>query len=209
MSLYLCHECYFWVSPKENRCPECDHFVDGSVPDPPLGELSRVIGNVVTRIGEVHFVRKILPENGTLYLTGNGFFFMPHVLRHRTEVVEKTSVGKSLFWMLASFAFMPLMLIMPFIKSKNLRTESVSVLRPMNLKLDEKHALAEYLMENPGAFFVARISIHSIGRRRKQWTIERRLGEQLRFSPVVNHDLVSARLEELMLEEGWRDKADV
>jgi hypothetical protein len=79
----------------------------------------------------------------------------------------------------------------------------------MNLKLDGEHILATYLMENPGAFFIARVSIHSISRRRKQWTIERRLGEQLRFSPVVNHDLVSARLNELMLEEGWRDKADV
>jgi len=209
MSLYLCHECYCWVPPREGRCPQCDQIADSSVADPPLNQLERVIGDVVGRIGEVRFQRELLPECGTLYVTENGFFFLPQVLRHKTEIVEKTEVGRSLFWILASFAFQPLIFILPFIKSTRTKTEDVSVLRPARLRRDDGQQLAELLMRDPGVFFVARQSIHRIGQRRKRWTIERRHGPQLRFTPVANPQLVAERMQELVSEDAWRDMADV
>ncbi|GAB4160575.1 MAG: hypothetical protein Tsb009_37910 [Planctomycetaceae bacterium] len=209
MSLYLCHECYFWVAPRHSRCPECDHPLSDHLGDPPLDNLQRVIGDVVARIGEVRFQRPLLPENGTLYLTSNGLYFVPHVLSRRTKVVEKTPPGRSLFWMLASTAFTPLMFVLPFLKSKQLRQEEVTVLHPQQIRLDGEHQLAELLIQNPGAFFLSRNAIRHIIRKRKLWTIERQFGEQLRFAPVINHDLVNTRLIALMAEDDWRDMAHV
>lgn len=208
-SLHLCQECYCWVVPHDGRCPDCSHVADASVPQPHIDDLQRVIGTIVRRIGEVRFQRYLLPESGTLYHTANGLYFVPHVLRRRQEYVERTLPGRSLFWIIASYAFGPLMLILPFIRSKKKQWETVTVFRPANLRLDEGHRLAELLTKNPGAFFIPEQSIRHITRKRGKWVIDRRYGGRLRFSAIINEHIVAQRMTDLANRESWRERADV
>lgn len=197
MPLLLCHECFFWVESREGRCPECDHPMDTGVADPSIDALERIIGRPVGALGCVRIRRRLLPELGTLYETGNGLFFAPHVMSSRVELVEKRATGRSLMWTLASVAFAPLILVLPFLRFRNMSAEEVPVYEPIRLPDDDRDALARLLMENPGAFFVARTMIRRVRRRWGRWRIERRSGSALRLLPGSDPHEFDARMEEL------------
>lgn len=177
--------------------------------DPSIENLQWVIGDVVRRIGEVRFQRRLLPSTGTLYQTVNGLYFVPHVLKRRQEIVECLQAGRSLFWILASLVFAPLMFIVPFIRSKKMDTQIVTVYRPANLRLHERHRLAELLMKNPGAFFISTQSIQHITRKRRQWLVDRRQGGPMRFSAIVDPEIVEHRMTQLTERDSSWERDDV
>jgi len=207
MRLLLCHECYFWVAPRNGRCPECDHAVDSAVPDPPAEKLDRDIGSAVRPLGCVCLQREMLPERGTLYETEHGLYFVPHEMKREVEFVEKTEAGRSLFWTLVSIAFPPLILILPFVRFRKLRAEEVPVFEPKPMDEEQRSALGHLLLENPGAFYVPRKSIRRLKRRRRRWIIERRFGSALRLTPEHDGGRLDHELNDLISREPWKHMA--
>ncbi len=208
MALLLCHECYFWVPARAGRCPECDHTVDSTIPDPPADVLDRLIGVALRPLGTVRLSRRSLPERGTLYETMNGLFFVPHHQHRRVEIVEKSQHGRSLLWMLASIAFTPLMLVLPFLRFRKLTAEEVPVFEPVFLTDDQRQRLGQVLMENPGVFYIPRDSILRVHRRRRRWLIERRIGSTLRLIPETDFREFDHQLTGLLTREPWQAVAD-
>lgn len=204
MALLLCHECFFWVSPRGGRCPECDHAVDSGVADPPTDALDRLIGPAIQPIGSVRLRRDLLPDRGMLYETANGLYFVPHVVTRRVELVEKSQPGRSLLWMLASIAFTPLILVLPFMRFKRLTAEEVPSFEPCRLTAEQRTRLGELLMQNPGAFFIPRNSIRRFARRWRRWVIERRHGKVLKFQPETDPQEFERQLHGLLNQDGWR-----
>lgn len=196
MSLLLCHECYSWVLPDDGRCPDCQFTVDAATPDPSLDLLGQSIGELMHPIGEVRVRRKLLPERGMLYATTNGLFFLPHELRHETQFVESNDAGNSIVWHLAALAWSPLSLMLPFVKRNRVVAKSVRVFRPQLLSDDEGHRLPEFLMHNPGVFFIPRKVIRSVRRRRGNWIIERQYASTLRLRAESNSELLHTALVE-------------
>lgn len=205
MSLLLCHECYTWVEPFDARCPECFGTLDCDTPDPALEILRDELGGVVGPLGEVRIRRRLLPDQGTLYATTSGLLFVPHETVREVQLVETPEAGSSLLWTLASIAFTPLVLVLPFVRSKRLRPAPIAVLRPVFLSPGEYRRPAELLMENPGVFFVPRRSIFRIVRRRGKWTIERRQGTPLKFKPHNDRRHFQAQMTQLAATDGWRE----
>lgn len=204
MSFLLCHECYSWVQPENERCPECDRHVDSATPDPPLEFLGAQIGSILCRVGEVAIRRKMLPDRGMVYATTNGLYFLPHRLEHVTRLVEEESPGSSLLWSLASFVWSPLIFVAPFLKSRHVKPTQMPVLRPQYLTRDESRLLPELLMQNPGVFFVPKKSIRIVIRKRGYWKIERLQGTPLKLKPVGNRQRFDDRMSEVVTSERWR-----
>jgi len=204
MALLLCHECYFWVSPRQGRCPECHHAVDSNVADPPTETLDRLIGPAVQPLGNVRLRRSLLPDRGMLYETTNGLYFVPHVVTRRVKMVEKRQAGRSLLWLLASIAFTPLILVLPFLRFKTLAAEEVPVVEPCRLSPEQRKRLGKLLMENPGAFFIPRDSIRRFARRWRRWVIERRFGSPLRLHPEDDPQEFEQQLSELLRNDPWK-----
>lgn len=204
MALLLCHECYFWVPPRNGRCPECDHGIDSGSPDPSADALDRVVGSALRPLGGVHMPRRLLPERGTLYETANGLYFLPHVMLRRLELVERTEAGRSLMWTLASVAFAPLILVLPFLRFRKLTQEEVPVFEPAPLPDPERDQLGRRLLENPGAFFVPRKSIRRLKRRRGRWIIERRVGRKLKLRPEHDNGQLGEEMFQLLQQDVWR-----
>jgi hypothetical protein len=207
MSLFLCHECYSWITPVDGRCPDCELIVDASVPDPPMQAIRSVIGDVVGLLGEVRVRRKLLPDHGMLYATTNGLYVLPHQLDQETRVT--TQPAEPLMWSLASLSWAPLALLRPllepFLGKKEQRAVQVAVLRPVALTSADNDHLPELLMDNPGVFFLRRQAIRGWRRRRRHWSIERDQGPPLKLSPESDRNLVHRRLSQLAKAQRWPD----
>ena len=183
---------------------ECDHTLDSSVADPPTDALDRLIGPAMRPIGCVRLQRSLLPDRGTLYETANGLYFVPHTMTRRVELVERTEAGRSLLWMLASMAFAPLILVMPFLRFKRLTTTEVAVLIPSELSEDQQQQLGRMLIDNPGAFFIPRKAIRRFARRWRRWEIQRQFGTPLRLRAETDPDEFDTQLEGLLNRDPWK-----
>lgn len=200
-SFLLCHECYTWVVPIDDRCPECTNAVDAATPDPSLPLLEHAIGEINGLIGEVRVRRPMLPERGLLYSTEGGLYFLPHELDHVTEMKPAAPTGSSLMWSAAALVVTPLIFVLPFVSVKRLKESSRPVYRPRYLNVGERRRPAELLMENPGVFFVPRRSIRDVRKRRRHWIVERIQGRSLRMTPDANRRTFHVRMGELSLLE--------
>jgi hypothetical protein len=162
-----------------DQCPLCDFPLDARKPDPPPEFLRAVIGDVVAKVGDVRIVRTILPDCGCLYETTNGIFFLPHRLSQVRLVRDRSKAAL-----------------------KNLRgpdkdlTKGIEIAeeRPRVLLPTDSHRLPDYLMRNPGVFFVARRSIKAIHYSLWGWTIRRPNGLVLRLRPLEDHDRFQQRM---------------
>ncbi|MEX2288506.1 MAG: hypothetical protein WD648_15520 [Planctomycetaceae bacterium] len=206
MSFLLCHECYSWVEPIHDRCPDCQESVDSSTADPPLSRLQNEIGNLIGPLGEVKVERRLLPDRGLLYLTSNGLFFLPHAVEHEMKIVPTTDVQTSFLWSLAALAWTPLALVVPFLKKKRETAKQVRVFRPHWLSVDQSQEMPKLLMQNPGVFFLPNNAVRVVGRRRKGWRIVRVHGPALRIFPLDDarqfHDHMSRLIAAGIWTEG-------
>lgn len=204
MSLFLCPECYFWVEPYGDRCPDCWQILDAVAPDPSLDELSMTIGEVMRCLGEISMSRKALPNRGMLYATTNGIYFLPHKTEFVTQLVATREHENSFLWSIASFIWSPLILVLPFIRPKKMTEQLVQVSQPQFLSRMDSHRLPQLLMEDPGAFFVPRSAIRHIERRWNRWTIERRTSSRLIIKPYSDKKRFHDKMSELIATEHWK-----
>ena len=207
MSLLLCPECYSWVEPYGDRCPDCWQILDTAAPDPSLDELSITIGEVAGCLGEILIRRQALPNRGMLYATTNGIYFLPHKTEIVTQLVATPDNGHSFLWGFASFIWSPLILVLPFIRPKRMSEQQVLVSHPQFLSKIDRHRLPQLLMEDPGAFFVPRTAICQIERRWNRWTIERRHSSRLTFKPQSDRKRFHDKMSELIATEPWKQFA--
>ena len=203
MALLLCHECYWWGEPNQGRCPECWHALDASVPDPAPEALGQALGRLLSRVGEIRVNRNALPDRGTLYATTTGLLFLPHEPDRETRMVETGSATESLMWLLASLVWSPLHFLALWTRKRSVTPMHVRVFRPRRLTAADSSRLAEFLMQNPGVFFVPRKSIRSAVRRFNCWRIDRCLGSMLKLRPDSEKHQFHQRFAELLAAERW------
>lgn len=207
MSYLLCHGCYSWVEPKDERCPDCLQSVDSASMEPPLHSLQTTIGPVVRRLGEVSVPRKSLPDRGMLYATAGGFFFVPHQVEHVVRMKETEAPTPTLLWSLASLIWSPLVLVAPLFRSKRREPKWVPVFRSRFLKPGQCDPLPTLLVEHPGTFFVTRDSISVIRRKRHRWILERLATPPVKLKVQGNRAAFHRRMRELLAEEPWQSLA--
>jgi len=205
MTFLLCHDCYSWVEPINDRCPACQSLVLTSSPDLPERVLQELIGDEVHRLGEVRVERRLLPDTGFLYATERGLCFVPHRVDQESQLIVVEDVESSVMWSLASLAFTPLVVVLPFVKKKGLKEKQVSVLRPPPVKSPERSRLPELLMQNPGVFFIPRGSIRRAGRRWNRWRIDRTEGFSMKFSPIRDRRSFHVRVAECVESGSWTE----
>ena len=204
MSLLLCPECYFWVEPYGDRCPDCWQNLDATAPDPSLDELSMTIGEVAGCLGEVSIRRQGLPNRGMLYVTTNGIYFLPHKTEFVTQLVATPDNEHSFLWSVASFIWTPLILVLPFIRPKTMSEQQVQVSQPQFLSRMDSPRLPQLLKEDPGAFFVPRSAIRQSERRWNRWIIERRNSSRLIIKPHSDRKRFHDKMSKLIATEHWK-----
>ena len=178
MSWLLCPRCLTWAVPKAGACPLCVGPLDPAAPDVPAGELAGRVGRPERCVGEVVVAgagRRGLPDRGLLLTTaggaappgGGGLFFLPH----RPEVVvdpgEPPAPGVGALWSLAGLAVGPAALAVPAVRWLGFgggpRRRVVWEPRDWAPRGgDPARELAEHLMADPGAFFLAREDVRLI-----------------------------------------------
>lgn len=77
-------------------------------------------------------------------------------------------------------------------------------LRPQLLQPNESRRLVEFLMENPGVFFVPRKSMRAMTRRFGRWTIRRVDGSRLRLRPETDVRMFHSKMHKLIESESWQ-----
>ncbi len=204
MSFLLCHDCYTWVEPLDQRCPECLLVMDLSAEDPSPHVLQEVMGDLTGRLGEVRIPRKLLPEWGTLYATTEGLFFVPHEMDHALRRDDGAFTGASLMWSLGSLLWSPLFFLSPLFRGTPVPDRPVRVLRPRYLGDADNSRLPDLLMDNPGAFFLPRRQIRTVLRKRGRWIIERTQGGYVSISPVAPARIFHDNLAGLLENPDWR-----
>ena len=204
MSFLLCHDCFTWVEPEDNRCPECLLVMDLSAADPPITLLRDVMGDIVDRLGEVRIPRRLLPEWGTLYATTHGLFFVPHETDYSVTANAGPFTGTSVIWSLGSLVWSPFLFLMPFLRGGVPKASTVRILRPRHLSESDSHLMPGLLMDNPGAFFLPKAQILSVSRKRSRWLIERGAGARLLISPVDAPRLFHEKISTLLAAPAWR-----
>lgn len=196
ISFCFCYDCYTWVQPREERCPDCKQTVQATANEPPTHALRRLVGEVRLRLGEVHVRRKLLPSIGVLYLTDGGLFFAPHQTEQISRWEPKGNTA-SVFWLLGSLLWSPLALLWMFRgDDPDLHASRVAVLRPRDA-FGNQFDLPELLVSEPGAFFVPAPEIREIQSRRGTWSIVRRDAPAWKFAAMDETSAFRERMHDL------------
>jgi hypothetical protein len=193
MALVLCRQCFAWVEPLGNQCPQCDYPLDVRTPDPSPQELGESIGRLVGRIGEVRIVRTALPDRGTLYETSNGLFFVPHRLEH-ARLGRGSAPRRRLRSFMAASLRAPLALFWTGPSRAGAARVEVAVDIPRPLEAHDSAELPHLLMRNPGVLFVHWRSIQHIRPSLWGWTVTRPNGLVLRLRPLGNRGSFGERM---------------
>jgi hypothetical protein len=195
MSLILCHQCFSWVEPIGEQCPQCDFPLDARAPDPSSEALSAAIGQVVRRIGEVRVARAALPDRGSLYETTRGLFFVPDRLE-QVKLVRGETSPRQLRTVLAGWLSARRGLLQQAPGRRSAARVEIAVDEQRILGPNDSGKLSALLMQNPGVFFLPRRSIHKIRWTLWGWTISRPNSLVLRFKPIADrgrfHERMSA-----------------
>jgi hypothetical protein len=206
--LLLCHACFTWVLPRNDDCPECGRRIKLGDPDPPRSTLEKILGNVLFPIGRVRVRRKLLPERGLLYATTTGLFFLPDQQQDeapsRVFSVERGVVSRILT-IFRNRVFPKKPDFLPCRATS--KVDGGDDLRPQLLQPNESRRLVDFLMENPGVFFVPRQSVRAMTRRFSRWTIQRVDGSRVRLKPETDARLFHPKMYKLLKSESWQQVA--
>lgn len=185
MSIRLCQECSQWVSTRDGRCPDCQEALPERVsPDETDTRFRSLVGEGRRRIGQIRIVRRSLPTDGFLYETANGLFFLPDRSLIRRRLVEQPA--SSPLWSLASVLWAPLMFVSPFLNRRELREKDTIENVPIRLEGEDLQLLPDFLSRTSGAFFLPARNIRMVRQKRNRWIVERVIGSNIAFQPIVN-----------------------
>jgi hypothetical protein len=165
MLLALCHRCWTWMEPKQERCVECGGAVNLREPDPDPSELKTLFGESLCVIGEVSLKRPKLPSFGVLSAFDHGLLFLPDLRQLPSGgfvAIEHADRPGSQpgFWSLFTR------------RTHAAGTGVVPVVRP---KLASEEAVDRFL-DSPGALFIPRGAIVRILQRGSLLRVERKPG---------------------------------
>jgi hypothetical protein len=177
-----------------------DMLVDVPDSDEVTQRARSAVGQVIGRIGHVRVRRRRLPNDGVLYETSNGLFFLPYQTVLATRLVEES--GGSPLWSVAALLWSPLVFVLPFVRSKQLREKQVQETEPVRLTGDELQRLPELLGQMPGAFFVALRDLRSVDRKGNRWVLRRMSGTALTLAPLAG-DAFGQRMRDLLDSDAW------
>jgi len=203
MSLLLCHQCLSWTRPRNSRCTICAERVDLGARDPSFEELAQKIGAIEHTLGVVSFPRKLLPDLGTVYVTTNGFIFLPHRQVQEPKLVTGNSTGSSIFWIVAGLAFTPIGILTPFLRKKKVERKIVPVLHPVRLEKEQSDRLPLFLMNHPGVLFISLETVGSIKKKGSWWFIKRKFGGVLRFRMLKRDKAFHHNMQQLLNIDPW------
>ncbi|NNJ24813.1 hypothetical protein [Alienimonas chondri] len=217
VSWLLCPHCFTWVRLGGGYCPRCAGRVDPSAEDPTLEELAVRLGRATGCLGEVRvarsgFSQKGLPDRGLWVTTDRGLFFLPHRPEVAIEPSEPPSLSVAAAWWAAGLTVGPLALVVPTARFLGFGAgwgggDRRIVFEPRPVDAGESAALAEHLMADPGAFFLAREAVRVIRRSGpwpvKGWTIECDGRPPVRFAALSDPAGVQSALRGLGRTDLW------
>lgn len=201
-ALVLCRECYSWAEPREDLCPVCRGVFDLDQPDPTPEDLRGVIGRVERCLGEVTTPRKLLPDQGLLYLTDGGLFFLPHDVSRLSVPPAGWSASASLMWTLAAVLWGPLAIAGAVLRARASGPREVVIPVPRRLTNGDSEAPASFLMDDPGSFFIPRRSVRLVRRTWRGWSVECVDRRPVRFRPSTPAAF-AAGLEDAADRSNW------
>jgi hypothetical protein len=189
MALVLCQQCFTWVEPLAEQCPQCDYPIDLRGSDLTLEELAATIGPLVSRFGPVRISRIELPDRGMLYETNCGLFFLPESVE-RVRLVPANRFPHSPASAIWRALRAPLRIFRNSVllrgsgaSGSSMRVEVTRQDSPV-LASEDSERLPRLLMDNPGAFFFPRRSIRALRRTFAGWALVRPNNLVLRVKPL-------------------------
>ena len=202
MAVRLCQQCCQWVWSRSGLCPDCQDLLSDEINRESIASRARnITGAVLRPLGHVALIRKRLPNDGVLYLTEQGLFFLPHHRVLSTQLVEEKST--SLLWRLATAIWLPLWLLTPFMRRKRIRAKVVEEVQPICLNDSELQLLPDLLPRIPGTYFIAARDVSTMRHRGRRWTIDRFNGPALLIEPV-NANAFKSQIEDMTQLDAWR-----
>lgn len=194
MLLALCHRCWSWMEPKQDRCVECGQTVNLHEADPDAAALAALIGAPLLVVAEVTISRPKLPAGGVLAAYAEGLLFLPDVRTLPTGGIAAITPGEPAsatslagFWNLFAKRVRPA------------GVEHTQLDRP----LLSTEAVVERFFDSPGALFICRKTIARIQQRGTVLRVERKPGRTAAFrldSPLPHAVENLARLKQ---SPGW------
>ncbi|QDT64320.1 RING finger protein [Calycomorphotria hydatis] len=160
-ALLLCQDCLSWQAPLGHACPHCGCPLDASEPDPPIDSLRNIVGEIVSCLGEVTTSRRHLPNRGLLYATTTGLAFVPHRIEYQMLPEEEESTTSIILWSILGLIFTPLVILKwIFYPHQKLRVIASPI--PRRAVPGESTCLVDWMMDDPGTFFIPHRSIHEL-----------------------------------------------
>ena len=168
--IVFCQQCFAWIEPQSELCPDCACPVDLNQPDPDLGTLARIMGTPLMILGAARVERSSLPSFGELIGTTEGVVFLPRLHRRLNgawEGVASTRLPR--WWPFRGDHTSPKFL--DWLR----RPTGVKVFEPTKEGEPEQipTSLPERLLDSPGAFFVERRFIRTISARKRIVKLDR------------------------------------
>lgn len=173
MRFVICHACWSWVAPSGVTCPECQHPIDVTRPDPSVSEFATIFGEFVARIATVRMDRRKLPAWGSLVGTTTGVMFVPF-LQPRVDgslTASHHDSGRWDVWSVWRFWRRP-----AFPSGRMLAEKSHASLQTVD-GVD----LVETYLNAPGSLFVPRDQLLRWHTRGQRWSLARTRGGTLHF----------------------------
>jgi hypothetical protein len=157
--------------------------------------LTQLIGELVNVAGPVRIERRVVPSLGHLLVTTGGLMFLPRLHRRLNGAVEEVTSQRSPGW----WPFQGEQSSSRFLawlrrSTPEASANGSSAEHPLERASEP---LAERLMESPGAFFVARLTIQAITARRRQIQINRAPSRSIALSDETDDGSVMAALYSL------------
>ena len=199
--IVFCRQCFAWVEPHGEMCPDCGMLVILDQPDLDQESLAKIIGNPLIFLGPVRVERPRLPNYGDLLGTSEGLLFVPRLHRRLNGAWEEVASNRIPGWW-------------PFRGEQSANRFLDWLRRPSTARLSDPKkgesveasplsgSLSERLMDSPGGFFMERRFIRGMTCRRKTVRIERSPFRSMTLVDESEDTTLPAALESLEMQTG-------
>ena len=205
--IVFCRQCFAWVEPHAELCPDCGMLVILDQPDLDQESLAKIIGNPLIFLGPVRVERPRLPNYGDLLGTSEGLLFVPRLHRRLNGAWEGVSSNRLPGWWpfrgeQSANRFLDWLRRPSGARLPDPKKEGSSEAFPLSGSLSDSGSLSERLMDSPGGFFMERRFIRGMTCRRKTVRIERSPFRSMTLVDESEDTTLPAALESLELQTG-------